>query len=94
MQIACDAFAPLARLALELTLTPAISALAEVFDAAPHLAGEQCAAKVAKLFNGLWGRMRDELAATKSDTQLQRRVGEATLHELKLANKVTTHSPE
>ena len=51
VQIACDAFAPLARLALELTLTPAISALAEVFNAAPHLAGEQCAAKVAKLFN-------------------------------------------
>ena len=89
VQTPCNAFAPLARLALGLTLTPAIGALAEVFEADADLASE-CAAAVAKLFNGLWGRVFNELMAAKKDAQLQSRVGEAALHEIKLVHKVTT----
>ena len=92
VQTACNAFAPLARLALGLTLTPAIGALAEVFEADADLASEQCAAAVAMLFNGLWGRVCNELMAAKKDAQLQSRVGEAALHEIKLVNKVTTRT--
>lgn len=89
-RMTCDAFAPLARVALELTLTPAIGALAEVFDADDGLASEQCAAAVAKLFNRLWGQVRGEMKAATKHARLERRVGEAALHELKLVNKVTT----
>ena len=47
-------------------------------------------ASLALLFNGLWGRVCDELMAAKKDAQLQSRVGEAALHEIKLGHKVTT----